>query len=446
MKKLLRRILKWTGRILLAALIGLLLWRLLYGRNLICIPHDTAYQPRVELSYAEAAADGTITPEEVAVHYAPEIDAAVNVLLSGAGRGDFLAAVDYDGDWSARNNWENLHTHPLNAVVYYSVQETDTHWYAGYYFYHPRDDAEIWLDRHENDMEGIMLAIPKDSGSFLPPVCMYTQGHGLVPFYLNRDAVSWQVADGNRDGGGMLLDGDHPIVYITPNGTLDHAGHSVESALGHSTYWAAGNSGVRYFHGGTAEEPAFFNGAYEQNRCSYALRPLEELWSFRSGPYNGSSPFGSYGALDGNNWGEDRANPPWAWRNKTIHGFGGAFLSDPVWTLNNAIDGAALSAEYLRNDFADWKLTLTQAVLPRTADPASCTLHLFRDGWEFSNPAWFTLTDAGNGRYNVTFCGGRSTLYVASPAGGSWRMEVRDASGKMIIGAAAAVKAEYLGQ
>ncbi len=439
MKKIIRRVIKIIGIALLAALAGVLLWRALYGRALFA-KNDPL--PRVEMSYPDALADGKITHEEIAVHYAPQIDAAVNVLLSRGGRGDFITAVDYDGDWDCRNNWENLGKHPLNAVVYYSVQETDTHYFAGYYFYHPRDDAEIWLDRHENDLEGVMLAIPKSAEGFLPPVYMYTQGHGLLPFYYDAENP---IAEGSRKAGGLLLNGDSPCIYITPNGTLDYAGHSVESALDHSTYWSVGISGVRYVHGGMAQEPKHWNGSFtaEANRCSYELRPLTELWERR----DDGVTFGEYAAFAGDNWGVNKANPPWGWRNKTVYGFGGSFLSDPVWTFNRAITGANLSASYVDNFFAEWKITFTAAQIPQTADAAACTLHLFRDGWEFSNPAWFQLNEMKPGYYAIKLCDeGRNTLWVAAPKGGSWRMEVRDASGKTVLGSAVAFKAEYIGQ
>ena len=74
------------------------------------------------------------------------------------------------------------------------------------------------------------------------------------------------------------------------------------------------------------------------------------------------------------------------------------------------------------------------------------TLHLIRDGWEFSNPAWFTLEAGENGFYNVRLCDGRDTLWACQPAGGTWRMEVRDKDGKAVTGAAAAVTAEYIGK
>ena len=449
MKKLIGRILKVIGILLLLGLVGMAGWRILYGRNLIAIPHDTALSGTLDLPYESAMADGILTHEEIAIHYAPQIDQAVNVLLAAGGRGDFLTAVNYDGDWRCLNNWENLRRGDLGAVVYYSVQETDTHYYVGYYFYHPRDDAEIWLDRHENDMEGIMLCVPKPEESYLTPEMMYVQGHGSLFFYFANGVNPEDMQAGSHWGGDMALwplgrTAHRPHIYICPNGTLKNQGHSVESAANHSTYWSVGNSGVRYYYGGKAETPRSWNGSFEKNLCSYDLRPLEELWAFRHGPYDGTGVFGSYGAFDGDNWGEDKANPPWAWRNKTIYGFGGSFLSDPVWTFNRAIRSAALSAAYADNRWADWTLTFGKVILPEGVSAGDCTLHLFRDGWEFSNPAWFTLMPDGSGAYDILLCDERSVLWVAAPAGGTWRMEVRDLNGQVIPGAAASVTAEPL--
>lgn len=437
MKKLLLRILKGIGLLLLAGVVGTAAFRLLYGRS-----WSGGQAVPAELS---AGAAGT-TPEAIAQHYAPVIDQAVNVLLSEGGRGDFITAVDYDGDWSALNNWENLRAGSPGAVVYYSVQETDTHYFVGYCFYHPRDDAEIWLDRHENDMEGVMLAAPKSVNGFLPPEYMYAQGHGSVYFYAAQ-GTDMVMLNGSRSGGSLALwqETDRPHLYITPNGTLKNCGHSVESAAGHSRYWSVGDSGVRYYPGGRAETPSGWNGAFEQNACAYELRPLEELWGFRNGPYDGTGVFGSYGAFDGDNFGEDRANPPWAWRNKTIYGFGGSFLSDPAWTINHAVSGAALSADYVRNPYAEWRIGSMRAIIPPTIDAAQVTLHLMQGSWEISNSAWFTLTEASKGVYDVS-AGGQDCLWVAAPKDTTWRFEVRDAQGRLLTLCAVGFDAQYLGE
>lgn len=393
---------------------------------------------RVEIAWSQAVADGVILPEEVAVHYAPEINAAVNVLLSDSGRGDFLAAVDYDGDWTAMNNWENMTEHPLLATVYYSVQETDTHYFVGYYFYHPRDDAEIWLDKHENDMEGIMLAVPKAADGFAQPEMMYTQGHGYVPFYFNGEM---SMTEGSRKGGALLLEGDRPVVYIAPNGTLNSAGHSVESAADNSTYWAVGNSGVRYYHGGEAQEPATFKGDYQRNRCSYRLVNLEELWRRRTGPYGDTATFGEYGAFRGDNYGVNSANPPWGWRNKTIFGYGGSFLSDPAWTFSRAVAETELSCDYLSNPYADWKITVTEVESPE----ADFTLRLSRDGWVMSDGAWWRFEEQPGGVWRVTIADDvRQTLWCAAPRGAQWKLEVIRPDGSIIPGAKVHWTKEYI--
>ena len=450
MKKIIGKVFKWLGILLLVLIVGILGWRWLYGRDLLDSPHDLDKQAEILTTWTQDMADSVLTHEEIAIHYAPRIDQAVNVLLSAGGRGDFITAVNYDGDWSCLNNWENLRTGDLGAVVYYSVQETDTHYYIGYYFYHPRDDAEIWLDMHENDLEGVMLCVPKSAEGYEFPTMMYTQGHGNLFFYLMGADRADDMLAGSHYGGNLAyaVMGDNchrPAIYICPNGTLKNQGHSVESADNHSTYWSVGNSGVRYVYGGKAETPRFWNGPFENNVCSYDLRPLDELWAFRNGPYDGSGVFGSYGAFDGDNWGGDKANPPWAWRNKTVYGFGGSYLSDPVWTFNRAVAGVNLSANYADNAYADWVLTFGKASIPATVNAEDCTLHLIRDGWEFSNPAWFTLTADDAGFYDISLCGERNVLWVAQPAGGTWKMDVRDKAGKVVTGAFAAITAEYVG-
>ncbi|MBQ8554306.1 MAG: hypothetical protein IJ438_00395 [Clostridia bacterium] len=444
MKKLFRRILKGIGCVILTGLILLLAWRFLWGRN-----WSGSLRPQrwIDISYESAMDDGMLTDEEIAIHYAPQIDAAVNVLLSG-GKGDFITAVDYDGDWVTLNNWENMTEYPLNAVVYYSVQETDTHYFIGYYFYHPRDDAEIWLDRHENDLEGIMLAVPKGDDGYLPPEIMYTQGHGNVYFYFGDGLLDGsKMQEGSVYGGALARTGDRAWVYITPNGTLVNAGHSVESADNHSVYWSVGDSGVRYTYGGEAQEPVSFNGAFEDHPCSYELRSLDELWALRNGPYGDESAFGSFGAFRGDNFGTDKANPPWGWRNKNAFGYSGSFLSDPAWTINHAMAIEPLSAEYISNDYADWRITLGQAVIPTTVDVSDCTVHLIRDGWEMSQPTWFELTKRADGSYCMNITGeSRSVLYVAAPKNTIWRMEIRNSAGQVVLGSVAVFTAEYIGE
>lgn len=412
-----------TLLIVLAALgAAFLLWRLLLKGRFSLRTRGADRPARVELSFEEAMADGVLSDEDIAVHYAPEADAAVNTLVSCGGRGDFVAAVNFDGDWASDNNWDGIRTNPLKAVVYWTVQRTKTHWFVGYYFYHPRDDGEFAFDRHENDLEGIMIAAPISESGFTKPVAMYTEGHGGVPFFFEPPCT---ILPGSHRDGGLALDGDRPVIYITPNGILRYCGHSIESAKDHTTYAYVGNNGVRYYHGGVAEEPATYKGRYGRNRCSYELRSLREVYDRRNGPYGDGCTFGSYGAFRGNRYGVDRANPPWNWQNKTSpYCLRGSFLSDPAWVFGRAVSGLdPFSETYTENAWADWKLTVSRAAR------SDVTLRLYKDGENLSGSDWLTVGCDGR----VSWLGNeRTALWAAGPRDTRWELKAFDKTGQEV--------------
>ena len=74
MKKWIGRIFKCIGILLLAGIIGVVAWRLLYGRSW---SKEVAWATR-DLPYTGAIKDGVLDHEEIAIHYAPQIDQAVN--------------------------------------------------------------------------------------------------------------------------------------------------------------------------------------------------------------------------------------------------------------------------------------------------------------------------------------------------------------------------------
>src|SRR5690606_31485002 len=92
------------------------------------------------------------SPEAVAARYAP-------VFYQQIDRGifDFVRRVDFDGDWVARNNFDNTTPEAdASAWVYFDVKETATHYYVSYVLYHSgrKSDAKIGvlrnLRQHEN--------------------------------------------------------------------------------------------------------------------------------------------------------------------------------------------------------------------------------------------------------------------------------------------------------
>src|SRR5829696_3067864 len=60
---------------------------------------------------------------ELAQRWAPVHYQHVSVYgeYSLGGRSDYLAAVNFDGDWNTTNNWDNAERYPLIPVVYYSL-------------------------------------------------------------------------------------------------------------------------------------------------------------------------------------------------------------------------------------------------------------------------------------------------------------------------------------
>lgn len=70
---------------------------------------------------------------------------------------DYFTAFDYDSDWRNDNNEANLAYYPMRPVVYYSVQETGTHYFTGYYLYYPRT-----FGQQAGIITGFMLAIVKE--------------------------------------------------------------------------------------------------------------------------------------------------------------------------------------------------------------------------------------------------------------------------------------------
>jgi hypothetical protein len=87
-------------------------------------------------------------------------------------RGDFPIRFDFDGDWNGLNNWANFAKRPpadknkdamARAFIYYSVVETETHYFINYCAYHAQDREPRCSDVecHENDLEGGLHVVKK---------------------------------------------------------------------------------------------------------------------------------------------------------------------------------------------------------------------------------------------------------------------------------------------
>jgi hypothetical protein len=147
--------------------------------------------------------------------------------------------VDFDGDWDATNNWENL-TPAVGAqqpAVYASAILTDTHAYLTYTLFYPRDWIPVVCVRyacHDNDLEVVLLVTergkaPRDPGALIyaeskfhskyvaergdqiarardgrPVMQVESEGHGVTPAHVSDaleldDVVIFREARSDRE-------------------------------------------------------------------------------------------------------------------------------------------------------------------------------------------------------------------------------------------------------
>ena len=233
---------------------------------------------------------------------------------------DYITNFNYDGDYNGDNNRDNFAGRPKSAYVYYSSVETSTHWFLGYYFFHPTDKS------HDgpNDLEGVILSIRRDGTEFGQLESWFTQSHGDTPPAVNPAGVGscrWREGQPGSPWFRHVTWGrGQPAVYVEPRG------HGVKDCAAGD---CGNNDGVLYmYEGGRVETPQYSPdnecGSGRQTfrdtaACGYGLIPLDgadangnvgfyvkrneigvgmmfqEKYVFRAGPAGGE------------------ANPPWQW-------------------------------------------------------------------------------------------------------------------------------------
>lgn len=157
------------------------------------------------------------------------------------GRQDIPAAMDFDGDRDARDNWEELPRYEIVPTLYYTVVETGTHYVVSYHLYHPRDWVRVPLgtqDTHEGDGENVQIVVSKET---MEPVLVSTQAHYRMWSYAPFPGGVRSGAETLR-GGFELLEG-HPAVYV------ESGGHGIYGALdprAANRLWRQGEPVVSY--------------------------------------------------------------------------------------------------------------------------------------------------------------------------------------------------------
>ncbi len=259
-----------------------------------------------------ATADGRAA---LALRWAPIHYQDVDVTGSHAlgGRADYLSRVDFDGDWSGTNNWENAGGRPLPAHAYHAVVETSTHWFIVYTFFHPRD----WMDspfdtEHENDSEGLLVIVARDGtehGRLLGAVTVaHTDFYSFVP-----DGSALAAGSESIDGRLSLASFEGQLHPVTAQ---EAKGHGLKAW---PSYDIEGD-GVKYYPSLTAaEEPSSASDADVRYKLIDTYGP-DGLWPRR----DVATLFTSSGAFLGDRGGgcgfgvsaycsTNAANAPWGW-------------------------------------------------------------------------------------------------------------------------------------
>jgi hypothetical protein len=274
---------------------------------------------------------------------------------------DFITNFDYDGDWVGNNNADNIENFPLPAYVYYSVVETETHWFIGYYDYHPLDWNLPGFHWHENDMEGVLIVISKSPeaqwGHFL---CLVTEAHTHLWQYIDEDLAPSNTV-GQWTGSNILysedIDGDVEWTSLDPyplaNLFIDHEHLKIfVESRGHGVYgegkdaylavhedWDGDNfplgMGIIYYPSNVAEEPHQQGDNPNIYEAGYALINIKVLWDRRL-DIGVDCPFSSDDAFNGDDGTPNAANPPWGWDDPDDF----LFTSDsifPIYSLKGEI-------------------------------------------------------------------------------------------------------------
>ncbi|TGD82242.1 hypothetical protein [Hymenobacter wooponensis] len=302
-----------------------------------------AVAPKAQARTADAT---TAFKASLALRWAPvhyqDTDVTGDHGLSG--KADYISAINFDGDWSGTNNWNNLATRPASAHGYYSVVETGTHWFITYAFFHARDWTDNPLlyntDEHENDLEGLLAVVKKDGSTYGNLQAIVTVAHS--DFYSFVPAGSPLQANQEDIDGTLTLEqfngGLHPIT------AQEAKGHGLKAY----PYYKLNGDGIKYFPSATvAGTPV----SADDRNVSYKLVDIFEpsgLWEQRFNTALFTSPDGGFVKSRGNGG----ANAPWAWDDGNDVPGRGELATDPAKLVNSYFKNlGTFDLNYLDNKY-----------------------------------------------------------------------------------------------
>ena len=317
------------------------------------------------------AAQKPVTAFELAEHWAPVFYHDTD---DKDYKADYITAFDFDGDFISDNNWENLHEPGANlgAVIYYSVISTSTHHFILYADFHPRDwskncNVPFIGGCHENDMEGAMVVVRRSDDAPMGTFeLLYTEAHNTLHIFRNDKNITKKWSLSVESTKVTFEDGSHPELYVESKGHgvcalyyngPSHCQHSVDETPPEF----GGGDGVVYRYGATAGIPESGNDQH----VPYKLIPIKDtLWERRYDICDSGCTFDKTfeydgvtlpKAFDGDDYGNDAANPPWAWDDPADGPvYRGDFFFRPAHAMDQHVSMPdPISKVYLVNPFLD---------------------------------------------------------------------------------------------
>jgi hypothetical protein len=353
----------------------------------------------------ECPSPGPLTLQGRAYEFAPyhyqDVDDDDQARGIKSGPADFITRFDFDGDWRATNNWEDLEPFvvayqdgPPNAPdgppahAYYSVAETSTHWFFVYLFFHPRDWDDHGSQEHENDSEGLLAIVRKDGTTLGRLDGIVTVAHEDFFSYV-REGSPLEAGDETIDGD-LATNAGHPLTAQEAKGHGLLAWPEVEDFTGEPD-----QDGVIYRPFG---DPGIPDSANDRS-VSYELIDILApggLWqkqiTFEDETYGAWGTFrGDTGGGCGDSGGEcatDAAHAPWRWDDEDDGPvLMGEMALDPAHLACEYFDGVTFATTYVQNryiedlkalggGFGDWpsqRIIDLYAKVPRDPSDPTCS-------------------------------------------------------------------------
>ena len=275
---------------------------------------------------------------------------------------------DYDGDWRGDNNWDNLQAGSSQAFVYYTALETETHWFLIYNLFHPRDYSDTCAPGmcHENDNEGLILAVRKDGSDNGKLDAMETLAHNRIFSYVANPRL--RSGANTISGNVSFYQGRHPMIFV------ESGGHGILGLTPDQPYDPVADrftasTGITLIAGDTPGKPVNAN----DRRVPYALLSIDRhWWDRREQPGLFDAPF-SYrpvgprprarvpallGTFLGRKHTANSARPFWAWYDSRLTKRGilapGQWALDPAYSMTRTLNVPAdvpWATDYIHNPY-----------------------------------------------------------------------------------------------